>query len=479
MSQTTDAGIATEAPAASLPRAGLILVLLSLAQFMVILDVTVVNVALPAIGQSLHLGREALTWVITAYVTTFGGLLILGGRLADALGRKTAFLAGVGVFTLSSLVAGLATGGPMLLAGRVAQGVGAALLSPAALAVVTTEFTGRDRTRALGVWAAIGGVGAALGVVVGGLLTSGPGWEWAFFVNVPVGILVAATLPRLLPARPRSGAVRLDIPGAVLGVATVALLIFGVVRAGATGFGSAAALVPIGLAVVAGIFFVLVERRSEVPLVPLGLLTGGALPGAVAVMMAATGVLYAAFFLSSIFLQDVRQFSALKTGLILLPIAVAIVGGAHLGGGHIGKFGPHRVAAGGLAITAVGVLGMAWVGPTSSVLLSVGIGFFVAAFGIGATFVTAIGSGVATVDERNAGVASGILNTGHEFGGALGVALVSAVAGGALTGTGPVAAGFDHAYLVLGAIGLLGAIVAALVLPRDLPATGDGRRFLH
>ncbi|NUR31758.1 MAG: MFS transporter, partial [Catenulispora sp.] len=228
-----------------------------------------------------------------------------------------------------------------------------------------------------------------------------------------------------------------------------------------------------------GVGFVVAERRSPVPLVPLNLLTSGSLPGAVAVMMAATSILYAAFFLSSIFLQDIRHFSALKTGLIFLPIAVATVVGAHLGGGHIGKFGPPKVAAAGMAVTAVGVLTMAWVSPTSPVFLSVAIGFFLAALGIGATFVTAIGSGVATVDQQYAGVASGILNTGHELGGALGVALVSAVAGSALTGTGPVAAGFDRAYLVLGGIGLLGAVAAALVLPSHLPETGDGRRFLH
>jgi MFS family permease len=220
----SDQEVHDASPPAS-PRAGLILTLLCVAQFMVILDVTVVNVALPAIGRSFSLGREALTWVVTGYTLAFGGLLILGGRLADALGRKGVFLAGLTLFTAASLSVGLATNGAVLLTSRVAQGTGAALLSPAALSIITTEFVGEARNRALAVWGIIGGAGAAIGVLLGGALTSGLGWRSAFFINVPVGLAVGLLAPRIVPGRPRSAGVRVDVPGTLAGAGSISLLI--------------------------------------------------------------------------------------------------------------------------------------------------------------------------------------------------------------------------------------------------------------
>src|SRR5215217_981264 len=263
------------------------LVLLCLAQFMVILDITVVNVALPAIGADLSLDRAALTWVVTAYTLCFGGLMLLGGRLADLLGRRRMFLAGLATFTLASLGAGLAGDGTVLVAARALQGVGAALLSPAALSIITTTFQGRERYRALGVWAALGGAGAAVGVLLGGTLTSGPGWPWVFFVNVPVGVLVAAAVPATVATSPRSSAQGVDVPGAVAITAGVGLLLLG--------------------------GFVALERTVAAPLVDLRLLASRPVAAGYGVMLAASGLLISGFFLNSLLLQRVMGLTALGT----------------------------------------------------------------------------------------------------------------------------------------------------------------------
>jgi EmrB/QacA subfamily drug resistance transporter len=298
------------------------LTVLCLAQFMLVLDVTVVNVALPDIGADLHLGRTALTWVVTSYTLAFGGLMLLGGRLADALGARRTFLAGLVLFTGASLAAGLANGAGTLLTARVAQGAGAALLSPAALSLVTSSFEGEERRRALGVWAGIGGAGSAAGVLLGGLLTSGPGWNWIFYVNVPVGLLVLVLVPSLVAGTPPRPA-RLDLPGAILVTGGTAALIKGLVSAGDQGWGSAEALVPLALAVGLYAAFALAERASRAPLIDVRLLTRQPVLAGAFLILVATGLLIAAFFLSSVHLQHDRGYSALGTGLAFLPVAVA------------------------------------------------------------------------------------------------------------------------------------------------------------
>ncbi|HEX6498901.1 MAG TPA: MFS transporter [Micromonosporaceae bacterium] len=481
MSELT-AGVPTRRHArAGTPPALPILVLLSLAQFMVILDVSVVNVALPTIGRSLSLSREALTWVITAYTVTFGGLLILGGRLADALGRKTTFLAGLTLFTLASLTAGLADSGAALIPSRVAQGVGAAILSPSALSILTTEFTGRERNRALGVWGAIGAAGAAVGVLVGGVLTAGPGWQWVFYVNIPVGVLVAVGTAVVVPARPRDPSARLDVPGALTGTAAVALVIYGLVRAGERGWTSPWALAPIGLGVLLALAFVAIERAAAHPLVPTRLVTRPPLPGAVVVMLVATGALLGMFFLNSIYLQHVIRYSPLKVGLVFLPVALFTAIGAHLGSRHVARIGPRPTAAAGLLVAATGIAVMAWWGVGGG-LTALLVGFLLAALGIGATFVTAITTGLSSVEEQHSGVASGVFNTGHEVGGSLGIATLSTVAGASLVqGPGGAAlTGFQHAYLAAAvASAVLAAASAAILLPRGRLASGTGPRFIH
>lgn len=459
------------------------MLLLCLAQFMVILDVTVVNIALPEIGRSLDLSRAELTWVATSYILTFGGLLILGGRLADAIGRRTTFLIGVVVFTVASLTCGLAASGPMLLTSRVAQGIGAALLSPSALSILTTEFTGRDRHRALGIWAGIGGVGAAVGVIVGGALTSGPGWQWAFLVNVPVGLLIVVAVPAVVPAHPRQGSARVDIPGALAGTAAIALFIYALIRAGDTGWTSASALVPAAAAVLCGIAFVLIERATSVPLVPLPMLRRPPLPGPLAVMLGVSAIMLAGFFLISLYLQQVRDFSAIGTGLLFLPVALGTGFGAHLAAGLVSKVGARPVAAVGLALAAIGFAVLGWVGvdPDSNVYLTLLPAFVVAALGLGAGIVTATVSALTRVDHHHAGLASGILNTGHELGGSLGLAVVSTIAAASIAGTAAEPSdGFGTALLFGAGFAVVLAVAAATVfLPRGLPPAADGPMILH
>lgn len=464
------------APAAGWPA----LVVLCLAQFVAVLDVSVVNVALPSIGGSLNLSGDSLPWVITAYTVAFGGLLILGGQVADGVGRRNTFQLGLAVFTLASLGAGLSGNGAQLLTARVAQGVGAALLSPSALSILTTEFTGRSRNRALGVWAAIGAAGAAVGVVVGGALTSGPGWEWAFYVNVPVGALVFAAVPAVVPSRPRTPGTRLDLPGALTGTGTVAFLIYGLVKAGDKGWGSAAALVPIAVAVLLAAAFLLVESRVSHPLVPLQLVRRPPLPGAVGTMVLATAALLGTYYLTSIYLQHAEHYTALHAGLVFLPVAFATAVGAHLASEQVGRIGPRPTAFGGLLLAAAGLGLMAWKGIGGGVWSTLMPGFLIAAVGIGATFVTATTSGLSSVDTEHAGVASGVFNTGHEVGGSLGIAVVSAVAATSVAAmTAPSLTGFRHAFWVLAAGAAVLAAAATVLLPKGPLDLGDSPMPMH
>jgi EmrB/QacA subfamily drug resistance transporter len=464
------------------------LVLLCLAQFMVILDVTVVNVALPAIGADLALDRAALTWVVTAYTLCFGGLMLLGGRLADLLGRRRTFLAGLTVFTLASLSAGLAGDGAVLLAARATQGIGAALLSPAALSIITTTFHGPERRRALAVWAGIGGTGAAVGVLLGGLLASGPGWEWVFFVNVPVGLLVAvgaaltvAGSPR--PAAARAGAPRaeaVDVPGALAVTAAIGLLVYGLVRAGDTGWGAAGTL-PLGAGLALLAVFVAVERRVTAPLVDLRLVATRPVAAGYGVMLAASGLLISGFFLNSLLLQRVMGLSALGTGLVFLPVAVATIIGAQAAAHLLGRVGGRPVAAIGFALAAAGMALLAGVAADGDALTGVLPGFVLAAAGLGMAFVTATTTAMSRVDPHRAGMVSGVVNTAHELGAALGVAIVSTIAGTSVgTGSaGAPVAGFGDAFLACAIVAAVAAVTMAWALPPGRPATTDGPLFAH
>ncbi|NUR59875.1 MAG: MFS transporter [Catenulispora sp.] len=456
------------------------LALLCLAQFMLIVDVTGMNLALPSIARDLGLGRAGLTWVAAAYTLCFGGLLLLGGRLADGLGRRRAFLIGLAAFTAASLLSGTAHSGGQLIAGRAVQGVAAALLSPAALSIITTSFHGAERTKALGVWGAIAGAGAAVGVLVGGALTAGPGWRWVFFVNLPVGVVVAAVLPRLVPASVPARALRnVDVPGALAATATVALLVYGLIHAGSDGWATTWTLVPLAGAAVALAVLVTVERAATDPLLRPGLVLDRAVVAGTATMFAATVVLITGFFLISWYLQHRAGYSALKTGLVYLPVALATGLGAHGASHLIGRLAFRGAAVSGFVLAALGAGLLTRLPASGNAALAVLPGFVVLSAGIGMVLVTATTAAMHEAEPATAGLVSGLVNTGHELGSALGVALASILAaasiGPAATGVG----GFRTAFATTAAIAAVAAGAALRGLPAGRPDPAAAPVFAH
>ncbi|HET9457837.1 MAG TPA: MFS transporter [Candidatus Limnocylindrales bacterium] len=456
-----------------------ILAVLAITQLMLIVDVTVTNVALPSIAAELGLDRSSLTWVATAYTLLFGSLLLLGGRLADAFGRRRTFLVGLTTFVAASLASGLAPDGLTLVVARAAQGVGAALMSPAALSIITTTFAGAERNRALGIWAAVGGSGAAIGVVLGGLLVSGPGWEWVFFINVPIGLAVLVAVGRTVRADPRrEGPIAIDVPGAILATTAIALLLYGLISAGDGGWTSAATLGPIALGLLAGAAFWWLQARSAEPLVRPALLGRTLIGGPLVVMIAAAGMLASSFFLVSIYLQRIAGLSAFETGLAFLPGAAAIVLTAQAGAHAMGRFGARPVAAAGLLVAAAGAITLTGLPAQPDVALDVLPGMILLSAGIGPAFVAATTGAFARVGHHDAGTTSGLVNTGHELGFSLGVALVSAIAGASLGGDPSLVGGFGSAFLATAAIGGLAAAGSMILLPEGRPAI-EGHAFAH
>ena len=455
------------------------LTLVSIAQFMIILDITVVNVALPSIGADLSLGRAGLTWVVSAYSLALGGFMLLGGRIADLLGRRRTFSIGLAVFTLASLASGLATGGTVLIAARVLQGLGAAFASPAVLAIVVTTFEGGERDRALGVWAALGAAGAAAGGLLGGALVSGPGWRWIFFINLPVGATVAALVTVVVR---ESRTVRrggpLDLRGAVLATAGVGLLIYGLIIAGDTAVGSRQALAAVIGAIVLLAVFVRVEHRHASPLLRLELLAQRPVATGALLMLVASGLLVGGFFITSMLLQRALEIPAFQTGLVFLPVAIATAGGAHLGARFVGHIGARATGAGAFGLAAAGLAWLALLPAGPSVLVDVLPGFLLAALGLGAAFVTATSTALGDAGEADAGVAGSVINTSHELGAAIGVAFVSAIAGAALE-AGHATGGFAHAYMASALVAALVGAIAGRLLPAARPTRHHGRHFAH
>ncbi|MEV0792678.1 MFS transporter [Kribbella sp. NPDC050459] len=449
------------------PRRWRLLGLLAVAQFMLILDVTVVAIALPNIETDLHLQRETLTWVVSAYTLMFGGLMLLGGRAADLFGSRRVVLTGLLVFTLASLVTGLANGPEVLLGGRVAQGIGAAMLSPAALAVVTKTFDAEERNKALGIWSAMGGGGAAIGVLLGGLLTAGPGWQWVFYINLPIGLVVFALLVRMLPAdRPSEQPGRLDVPGALLVTAGTGTAIYALINAGDHGWLSAATLGTLAGALVLYGVFAWVQRTVRSPLMDLRIFSRRPVTAGTFMILVATALMISMFFLGSFYLQHFQGYGALRTGLLFLPVAVAAIVGAQVAGHLVGRTGARPIAITGFLITAAGVTVPAiWEGTAVIV-----IGMTVATIGLGAAFVAASTTTFAQIDHREAGLASGILSTFHEFGASLGVAVVSSVAAASLAGT--VSTGFTRGFTFAAVTAAVAAVLALVVVPAFKPATG-------
>jgi EmrB/QacA subfamily drug resistance transporter len=474
-SPTNSSGADADAASVSAPvaRRWWLLALLSAAQFMLIIDVTVVNVALPSMARDLGLDRSQLTWIVTAYTLLFGSLLVLGGRLADAVGRRRMFLTGLGLFVLASLGSGLAPSGGVLIVSRAIQGIAAAILSPAALSIVTTTFPGSERNRALAVWAALGGAGAAVGVILGGALSSGPGWQWIFFINVPVGIAVGLAVSRLVRAaedgRPETG---LDLPGGVAFALGIGSLLWAVIDAGDSGWTAASTLVRLGAAVVFLVAFVWRERTTSAPLVRLQMLADRRFSGAVGAMLTGSVLLGGMVFLGTLYLQLIAGLSAIETGLLFLPMALALLGGSQWAAFYIGHHGQRGSAATGFVAAGAGLLYLGRLPTSGDVLVDVLPGLIVAAFGIGAIFVSATTTAFSRVPDEEAGRASGFVNTSHELGLSLGAALGSTIGGASLTGLPAAGAGFGGAFLAAVVVAAVGLIAARLLMPTTAHATG-------
>jgi EmrB/QacA subfamily drug resistance transporter len=444
------------------------LILLGLAQFMVILDITVVNVALPSIAKDLAFAEGDLQWVITAYVLFTGGLLMLGGRATDLFGRRRVFLGGLATFTVASLASGLASSPEALVAARAVQGLGAAMLTPGALSIVTTTYAGSQRTAALAAWSAIGSAGAAAGVVLGGVLTSGLGWEWVFFINVPVGVIAAIGVLRVVPSAPPTAVgQRLDVLGAVTAVAGLVVLLYGIEGANEHGWDSARTIALLLASAVLLATFAGVERNVREPIVPPKTWRNRPLVSGMVLILVATALLVAVFFLNTLYLQDVLGWSALETGLAFLPLVVVIAAGATAANRLVSRIGSRYLAALGLVLVAGGA-GLLFLAPD---LASYGTdilpGFLVLGFGVGLVFPAGSIAAMSDVADEAAGLASGLVTTGHELGAAFGVAAISAVATAASTFVD----GYANGFIAVAAVAALVASVAIVAAPSACSGT--------
>lgn len=407
-----------------------VLVIVGLAQFMVILDATIVNVALPSIQRSLHFSTGSLEWVVNAYALSFGGFLLLGGRAGDLFGRRRLFMIGIALFSAASLFNGFAGSAAELVAGRALQGLGGALVSPAALSVLTTTFAeGRDRARALGVWSAVAIGGGAVGLLLGGVLTQLASWQWVFFVNLPVGAMTLLLALRFVPeSRAPSTAGRIDIAGAVTITGGLMALVYALVNAQTAGWVSGSTLLLAVLAAALLGAFLVLETRQRHPLVRLGIFRLRSLTGANIVMLLVAAGMFAVFFFASIYVQEVLGYSPLRAGLAFLPMTAMIVVGAGLAQVLIRLLGVRRVPMIGMTIAAVGLLLLSQIPVAGSYAGNLLPGLLVMSLGMGLTFVPVTLMATAGVEARDAGLASGLLNTAQQIGGALGLAVLSTLA---------------------------------------------------
>jgi EmrB/QacA subfamily drug resistance transporter len=454
---------------------GLALLLLATTQFIVVLDASIVNVALPSIGRDLDFSQQNLSWVVNAYTLTFGGFLLLGGRLADLLGRRRMFIVGALLFGVASLAGGLASSEAQLIAARAIQGLGAAIISPAALSIVTTTFAeGAERNKALGVWGAVAGAGGAAGVLLGGVLTEFLGWEWVLLVNVPIAAIVAFLAPRLLMESRHPTATSFDIPGAVSVTAGLALLVYGLVNTVEAGWGSSETLLILAGALALLVVFVTIESRSRNPLMPFTIFRLRTLTGANIVGLLVGMSLFSMFFFISLYLQQVLGYEPLKAGLSYVPLSLLIIlsaGGASQLVTRVG-FKPTLIT--GMLLISVGLLWFSQVSaPNGTYLGDVLFPSMIVAVGLGFAFVPVTIAAVTGTRPDEAGLASGLINTSQQVGGALGLAIAATVANSTTADafssgeTNRVVAlteGFQDAFLVCAGFAVLGAILAAVLI---------------
>ena len=470
---------AATATAAPDPKRWQALAIVCVAFFMTVLDVSIVNVALPSIGESLHFSATGLQWVITAYAITFGGFLLLGGRAGDILGRKRMFLVGVLIFSIASLVCGLSGSTGVLIAARAVQGFGAAIVSPSTLSIITTTFAeGPERNKALGIWGAMGGSGAAAGVLFGGILTKYLGWEWIFFVNVPVGVLVLALAPGIVrESRAPDVGRNFDTIGAASVTGGLTLLVYGISKAPVDGWGDATT---IGLLIAAAaliVFFVLWESRAANPLMPLSIFRIRTLAGANVVGALLGASIFADFFLLTLYVQNVLHYSALKTGITFLATAGTVVLVAGLAQYLSTRIGPKPVMVAGLALNTGALIWYAQIPVDGTYVHNLLGGYVMFGFGLSFAFIPVSIAALAGVGPREAGLASGLLNTAQQVGGAIGVAIASSVAvshathllqtgdsqAAALTG------GYALAFWVIAGISAAGVVAALVLVKNEIP----------
>jgi EmrB/QacA subfamily drug resistance transporter len=491
-------------------RLGLALVVIATAQLMVVLDATIVNVALPHIQQALGFSGSGLEWVVNAYAVTFGGLLLLGGRAGDILGRRRVFVFGLLLFSAASLLGGFATSEWWLLTARAVQGAGGAVIAPTALALITTNFPeGAPRNRAFGVYAAMAGAGSAVGLLLGGILTSYASWRWVLFVNVPIGIVVAAAAPRVLSESPRRPG-RIDVAGAVTGTGGIALLVYGLSKAatgpdGVSHWGDTQVLVSLAASVVLLVSFVLIERRSSRPLLPMRLLADRNRSGAYLIMLCVATGLFGLFFFLTLFIQNVLGYSAIRSGIAYLPFAVGVVIASALASQLMPRFGPRPLIVAGTAAVAGGMFWFSRLTEHASYPGQLLGPMLISSLGLGLVFVPLALVALHNVAEQDSGAASSVLNAAQQVGGAIGLALLGTVAWTTVAnsirtqvahaaaaaakagqplprpGTPPPAsiyhhaltAGFSRAFLVAAGIGLLALLIAiATIRVRRQELTG-------
>ena len=404
--------------------------LVCIAQFMVVLDATIVNVALPSIQRGLHFTPTSLQWIVNAYTLMFGGFLLLGGRMSDLLGRQRLFIAGIAVFTIASLINGVAQSSDVLIAGRALQGLGAALVSPAALAIVTTTFAeGAERTKALGVWSAIAAGGAAAGLVIGGFLTETLSWRWIFFVNLPIGIAAALLSLRFVPnSRPEDRPETYDAAGAVTVTGGLLVLVFAIVKAQSYGWGSGKTGALFLLAFILLAVFVLIELRSKAPLIRLGIFRMRSLSGSNAAMLLVASGLFAMFYFASLYMQEILGYKPLKAGVAFVPFTIGIIIGAGASQALIRHIGIRLVTFIGISMGTVGLLYFTRLPTHGSYVPDMLPTIAIVSIGMGMTFVPLTLLATTNVQTSDAGLASGLFNTSQQVGGALGLAILSTLA---------------------------------------------------
>ena len=457
--RTTTDGVAGTA-------AGLVLAVACLCQLMVVLDVSVVNLALPSIRGDLGFSADSLPWVINAYTLTFGGLLLLGGRIADLFGHRRAALIGLGLFGLTSLLGGFAQTPAELIAARALQGVGGALLLPISLTLITVTFPeGVARHRALAIWGAVAGAGGGIGVFLGGLLTEALDWRWVLFVNVPIAIGAMGLTWRAVTDRRTGRRPRLDLPGAVLVTAGLVSLVYAIVGTDRHPWGSAATLVPLGLAVVLLAAFGYYELRvAAAPLVRFALLRTRSVLGANVVIFLMASAQLAAFYFASLYLQETFGYSPLHAGLAFVPFSLGIIAGSALGGRFVARVGPRAPLVTGLALGGAGLAWFAGLSPGGMFLSDVLGPSLVTSVGFGMCFVSVATAATAGVARHEAGLASGLLNSSRQLGGSVGLAVLATVANAA----GGHTSGTDRAFVVAAVLMAVAVVVAAVLLrPRQ------------